>query len=63
MKHENYWRKISENTDIWDLDKGNEPTMEFRYKCVEIFSISDQFNDVSERFTLVTHNVRYAFHH
>jgi hypothetical protein len=63
MKHENYWRKISENTDNWDLDKGNEPAMEFHYKCVEIFSISDQFKDMSERFTLVTHNVRYAFHH
>jgi hypothetical protein len=33
--------KISENTDNCDLDKGNEPTLEYAYKCVEVFSLSD----------------------
>jgi hypothetical protein len=41
--------KISANTDNWNLDKGNEPTMEFR---VQIFSVADKFKDVSERFNL-----------
>jgi hypothetical protein len=49
------WEKVSKTTDYWDLGKGNEPTIEFDYKCVKIFSIVDQFNSVSERFNLDHH--------
>jgi hypothetical protein len=44
--------KNSENTDKWDLDKGNEPTLQYDYECVEMFSLSEQFKDVTERFNL-----------
>jgi hypothetical protein len=32
-------KKIFGNTDNWDLDKGNEPKLQYDYKCVEVFSI------------------------
>jgi hypothetical protein len=39
--------KISGNTDNWDLDKGNEPKLQYDYKYVEVFSILEQFKDVT----------------
>ena len=43
---------ISENTDNWDLDKGNEPHLEYEYACVENFSTSVLFEELGDRFGL-----------
>jgi hypothetical protein len=48
-------KKIFGNTDNWDLDKGHEPKLQYDYKCVEVFSILEQFKDVTERFNLDEH--------
>jgi hypothetical protein len=46
---------ISKNTDAWDLDKGNEPCLEYEYSCVENFSTTILFKELSNRFGLDPH--------
>ena len=41
---------ISENTDAWDLDKGNKPGLDYEYWCVENFSTSILFEELKNRF-------------
>jgi hypothetical protein len=43
---------IFENTGNWDLDKGNEPRLEYEYSCVENFSASILFENLSDKFGL-----------
>ena len=43
---------ISENTGHWDLDKGNEPYLDYEYSCVENFSTSTLFKNLSDIFNL-----------
>jgi hypothetical protein len=43
---------ISENTVNWDLDKGNEPRLEYEYSCVENLSTSTLFEHLSDKFGL-----------
>ena len=43
---------ISENTGNWDLDKGNEPYFDYGYSCVENFSTSLLFKNMSDTFNL-----------
>ena len=43
---------IFENTDNWDLDKGNEPHLEYEYTYVENFSTSPSFEELGNRFGL-----------
>ena len=43
---------ISENTSHWDLDKGNEPYFDYGYSCVENFSTSMLFKNLSDTFNL-----------
>jgi hypothetical protein len=47
--------KISKNADNWDLDKGNEPTLQYDFECVKIFSLLEQFKDLTEKFNLDHH--------
>ena len=47
--------KISENTDNWDLDKGNIPGFEYEYTCVEKFHSSPLFSKLSDKFSLDSH--------
>jgi hypothetical protein len=46
---------ISKNIDAWDLDKGNEPCFEYEYSCVENFSTTILFEELSNRFGLDPH--------
>jgi hypothetical protein len=46
---------ISKNIDAWDLDKGNEPCFEYEYSCVENFSTTILFEELSNRFGLNPH--------
>jgi hypothetical protein len=47
--------KISENTDNWDLDKGNKSCLEYEYACVENFYSSPLFAELSDKFSLDSH--------
>jgi hypothetical protein len=44
--------KISENTNNWDLDKGNKSCLEYEYTCVENFHTSPLFVELSNKFGL-----------
>ena len=48
----NLLETISENTGHWELDKGNEPYFDYRYSCVETFSTSILFKNMSDTFNL-----------
>ena len=46
----NLLETIAENTCHWDLDKGNEPYLDYGYSCVENFSPSILFKNLSDNF-------------
>jgi hypothetical protein len=46
---------ISKNIDAWNLDKGNEPCFECEYSCVENFSTTILFKELSYRLGLDPH--------
>ena len=48
----NLLETISENTGYWELDKGNEPYFYYGYSCVESFSTSILFKNMSDTFNL-----------
>ena len=48
----NLLKTIAENTSHWDLDKGNEPYLDYEYSCVENFSTSALFENLSDNFGL-----------
>ena len=48
----NLLETIAENTGHWDLDKGNEPYLDYQYSCVENFSTSILFKNLSDNFGL-----------
>ena len=48
----NLLETISEHTGNWDLDKGNEPYFDYGYSCVENFSTSLLFKNLSDSFNL-----------
>ena len=43
---------ISKSTNHWDLDRGNEPYFDYEYSCVEKFSTSILFRNLSDTFGL-----------
>ena len=43
---------ISENAENWGLDEGNTPHFDYEYSCVEEFSTSILFNQLSTKFGL-----------
>ena len=48
----NLLETISENTGHWELDKGNKPYFDYGYSCVETFSTSILFKNMSDTFNL-----------
>ena len=44
----NLLETIAENTGYWDLDKGSEPYLDYQYSCVENFSTSILFKNLSD---------------
>ena len=48
----NLLETISENTGHWELDKGNEPYFDYGYSCVENYSTSILFKNMSDTFNL-----------
>ena len=48
----NLLETISQNADNWGLDEGNTPQLDYEYSCVEEFSTSILFNELSNKFGL-----------
>jgi hypothetical protein len=48
----NLLETIYENTGNWDLDKGNEPHLEYEYSHAENFYTSTVFEHLSDKFGL-----------
>ena len=46
---------ISQNTEAWDLDKGNIPGLDYEYSAVESFVASILFADLRKRFGVDIH--------
>jgi hypothetical protein len=46
---------IANNFDAWDLDIGNKPRFQYEYSCVENFSTTILFEELSNRFGLDPH--------
>ena len=46
---------ISQNAESWGLDKGNMPHFDYEYSCVEKFSTSILFNQLSTKFGFDPH--------
>ena len=52
---------IAENTGHWDLNKGNEPYLDYQYSCVENFSTSILFKNLSDNFGLDPYVIAKSF--